>query len=341
MTAKYTLFLDESEDRKNNIFCIAGFIIKNDDLMNLDNKISTIKEILWDKSYIENNNPILHSTELNSVYKNKNNPKKYNYAKNSAHRKLIAEDPDTISSKYKQVYQELSILIKGMKITILSCIIDKNKFKDYYCIPPNEKLLDDWYEIAMQKILESFTHFLFTNKGIGSVIYEARDTVSMNQYSSLDNKMLNNYCKFKVNGKGSEYLSSRTIINHIRFFNIIAKKENNLGLQLADFIAFNYIKWFTSDENKRTEFMKKIHQATYNGSHKIPEKDLRENFGLRILPYDYSKIQTLKSELKKIKKSKKNLQNNYNKLDKKLTRIKIEKNVLNEKYIELLKKQEN
>ena len=31
MTAKYTLFLDESEDRKNNIFCIAGFIIKNDD----------------------------------------------------------------------------------------------------------------------------------------------------------------------------------------------------------------------------------------------------------------------------------------------------------------------
>lgn len=55
----------------------------------------------------------------------------------------------------------------------------------------SKKLLDDWYEIAMQKILESYTHFLCTQNAIGSVIYEARDN-----NASLDNKMHNNYCKF-------------------------------------------------------------------------------------------------------------------------------------------------
>lgn len=328
--SNFTLFLDESNDKKNNLLCIAGCIINNNDLKTLDEHIYNIKKHIWDEVYIKENTPILHASELSFVHKNRKNRNKFKHPKNNYH-PLASEDSEKINEIYNEVYKSLSVLIKELRITTICCIIDKNKLEEYYCIPSQKKLLDDWYEIAMQKILESYTHFLCTQKAIGSVIYEARDN-----NASLDNKMHNNYCKFKVNGKGAEYLSSKAIFDNIRFFNIISKKDDNPGLQLADFIAFNYLKWFILNEGSRTEFMKKIHKAAYNGSYDLSYKDFREYFGVRILPHSFFEVQDLRCNLSRTKKAYKNLKREKNKLNKKLEKIVAEKRELNNKYQDLL-----
>ena len=70
---EYTLFLDESYDDNTDLFCIAGCIIKNSDLNIVSNKIESIKQLIWTPTEISSLSPILHSTELNIAYKNRNN----------------------------------------------------------------------------------------------------------------------------------------------------------------------------------------------------------------------------------------------------------------------------
>lgn len=70
---EYTLFLDESYDDNTDLFCIAGCIIKNSDLNIVSNEIESIKQLIWTPTEISSLSPILHSTELNIAYKNRNN----------------------------------------------------------------------------------------------------------------------------------------------------------------------------------------------------------------------------------------------------------------------------
>lgn len=72
---EYTLFLDESYDDNTDLFCIAGCIIKNSDLNIVSNEIESIKQLIWTPTEISSLAPILHSTELNIAYKNRNNSK--------------------------------------------------------------------------------------------------------------------------------------------------------------------------------------------------------------------------------------------------------------------------
>lgn len=338
MIPEYTLFLDESYNDQTDLFCIAGCIIKNTNLSALDTAITEIKKLIWTQDELESLTPVLHSTELNIAYNNRNNPKISQYTK-AAYTVFNSKSNDEIKHIYQDVYAKFSTLVKNQDITTLCCIIDRKKFKSYYSLPSQPRLLDDWYDIAMQEILESYTHYLCKVNGVGSVIYEARSDSSANRSNSLDNKMFHNFCKVKVNGKGVAYLTNRTIYDRIRFLNIVTKKENHAGLQLADFIAFNYIKWFTRNENERTDFMKRIHLAAYNGNHDLSTEDLRECWGVRILPNDVLKVQNLQAELKALKKSYANLKTERNRLNRKLKTIIKEKRALQEKYDNLLAEQ--
>lgn len=332
---EYTLFLDESYDDNTSLFCIAGCIIKNDDIANISKKIETIKEIIWTPEEISSLMPILHSNELNIVYNNRRNPNLSMFTK-GAYTIFNTKTDKEIKACYEKVYKNFSLLLKEEDITTLCCIINRDKFLSYYALPNKSRLIDDWYDIAMQEILEAYTHFLCKVNGVGSIIYEARTNSSNTRSSSPDNKMFHNFCKVKVNGKGIAYLTNRTIYDHIRFFDIVTKKDNHAGLQLADFIAFNYIKWFIRNDNERTEFMKRIHQNAYNGNHNLNQEDLRACWGVRILPTDFTELHNSRAKLKTIKKAYENLKKERNRLNHKLDKIIKEKRVLQEKYDKLL-----
>ena len=85
--------------------------------------------------------------------------------------------------------------------------------------------------------------------------------------------------------------------------------------------------------------MKRIHLAAYNGNHDLSTEDLRECWGVRILPNDVLKVQNLQAELKTLKKSYANLKTEKNRLNKKLKTIIAEKRDLQKKYDNLLAEQ--
>ena len=335
MITEYTLFLDESYDDDTEVFCIAGCIVKNSDLKKLEDSIRNIKTLIWTEDEIETMCPVLHSTDLNYVYKNRKNDSIRTY-KLGAYNVLAQKDHLEIKGIYDKVYDKLSVLMKTQDIVTLCCIIDRKKFKTYYSVPTQPRLLDDWYDIAMQEIIESFTHYLCAVNGIGSVMYEARNNANANQSSSPDNKMFHNFCKIKVNGKGISYITNRTIYDRIRFLDIVTKKEDQVGLQLADFIAFNYIKWFQRQEKDRTDFMKKIHAASYNGNYALEDYDFRACWGTRILPNDVLRVKRLEDEIKTLKKAYDNLKRDRNKKNRQLEKVKMEKKKVQKEYDELV-----
>lgn len=340
MLPEYTLYLDESTNDKEKTFCIAGCIIKNSEIAKIDNEINNIKKIIWTDSEIETLSPVLHSTELNIIYNNRTNPRKATYT-SGAYTVFNAKTKEEIVQIYNNTYSKLSALIKNNGIVTLCCIIDKNLFEKYYTITSSKKLLDDCYDIAMQEIIECYTHYLASVGGVGSIVYEARSNEGENHTTSADNKMLHNFCKIKVNSKGISHISNRVVCDRIRFLNIVSKKENHAGLQIADFIAFNYLKWLSRKENDRTDFMKRIHQAAYNGTYSLEDTDLRSCWGVRIIPTNYLQINDLQRELKTLRKAYENLKNDRNNISKKLEKIKLEKKSIQEKYTALLTDKES
>lgn len=120
---EYTLFLDESYDDQTDLFCIAGCIIKNPDLQDLDIEIDNIKRVIWTPAELQSLSPILHSTELNIAYKNRNNPQISLFTK-GAYTVFNSKNSTDISTIYQNVYAKLSALIKNQGITTLCCIID-------------------------------------------------------------------------------------------------------------------------------------------------------------------------------------------------------------------------
>ena len=144
---EYTLFLDESYDDNTDLFCIAGCIIKNSDLNIVSNKIESIKQLIWTPTEISSLSPILHSTELNIAYKNRNNSQISRFT-NGAYTVFNTKTKEEITDCYQNVYKNFSLLMKNQEITTLCCIIDRKKFRSYYALPNEPRLIDDWYDIA-------------------------------------------------------------------------------------------------------------------------------------------------------------------------------------------------
>jgi len=331
MLDEYTLYLDESEDSGKKLFGISGVILKNESYKKLETSISEVKELIWDKDSIELENPVLHSTELNIINSNRKNPQKSRFT-SGVYKIFDTKTAEEISDIYNRIYSKITCIIKDQEITTVGCIIDKEKFKELYSINNQFNMIEDWYNIAMQEIIEMYSHFLCSVNGVGSIIYEARSRVCENMKTSADFKMYNNFCKIKVNSKGISHININTLDERLRNLNIVEKNKDNAGLQVADFVAFNFLKWNNiNNDNNKTDFMKRIHLAAYNGGVKLETKDIRDYWGIRVLPFDFTRINLLISEKNRMKLSYDNLKKEKNRILKKWEILKNEKDELNEK----------
>lgn len=174
-------------------------------------------------------------------------------------------------------------------------------------------LIDDQYSIALQKIIENFTHYLSVNDGYGDVIYESRNNTGENSAKSPDIKLINVYHKIQANNKGIVYTDSAAVQNRNRTIVTYSKNENIAGLQFADFVAYNIIKLERCKVKEQiTDFMKQIHKMAYNGGHSISEIDQRSFWGMRVLP-SYLRMEELLSENKTLRNSYANLKKARNK----------------------------
>lgn len=321
---EYTLFLDESTSEDKNFICVGGFAVKNDDIPLLREKMNKIRQVIWSNEYIEQNNPILHSTELNVLFKNRNNEYLSSYVKKDEYRIFVSKSSEEIKNIYDTIYHELCLILKTLDITIFSCVINKENYEYLY----NQKHTDDYYHICLETIVENYIHFLDDRNGVGSIIYEARNNPCRNDANSPDVKMYNNFCAIKLENKGIINLTQKSTLFRLRTFDYQRKAGENLCLAFADFVIYNISKMQHIEFRNRSEFMNKLYNNAYNGSNNIKEKDLRDYFGIRVLPIDVRLVRDLKVQNKTMKKRIKNQNNENHKLIKKNHKLLEEKNIL-------------
>lgn len=302
MKEEYVLYLDESEFSKSNTFCIAGIAVKKSQVDFLKNGIIEAKKILWSDEYIQEHNPVLHCTELQKIYTNRRQDSvpgvKEEYCE------LAQNSAEEIEKKYNQLYGRLAQIIKKSEATIFSCVVKVQQLRDLFYIDETHDgihLIDDKYNIALQKIIENYTHYLSVNDGYGDVVYESRNNTGENSAKSPDIKLINDYHKIQANSKGIVYTDSTAIQSRNRTIVAFSKTENLAGLEIADFVAYNILKFEKCTvENQITDFMKQLHRLSYNGGHTLEECDQRSFWGLRVLP-SYLQMENLIKENKKLK----------------------------------------
>lgn len=339
MKDEYVLYLDETELKKSNTFAIAGIAIKKDKIELLEQGLMEVKKVIWNESYIDSNNPVLHCTELETVFAHRN-PNNITTVREE-YQELKKSSAEEIEKVYYQVYGKMSQVLKKTGATVFSCIIKIKQLQDLFFLDEAHNglhLIDDKYNIALQKIIENFTHYLSVNDGVGDVIYESRNTIGENSAKSPDVKLINVYHKIQANNKGIVYTNSTAIQNRNRTIVTYSKNKNIAGLQFADFVVYNIVKFESLTVNEQvTDFMKQIHKLTYNGGHSISEKDQRSFWGMRVLP-SYLKMEQLLSENKSLRNSYNNLKKERNR-QKKLITEKEEQILQLEKQMQTLKEE--
>ncbi|HVI39036.1 MAG TPA: DUF3800 domain-containing protein [Anaerovoracaceae bacterium] len=79
----------------------------------------------------------------------------------------------------------------------------------------------------MQIIIENFVHFLIENDGKGIIFAESR-----REFENFE--LLNHY--YEVLTKGTLYFNRTALQKYLSIMHFPLKGENNIGLQIADFI---------------------------------------------------------------------------------------------------------
>lgn len=176
-------------------------------------------------------------------------------------------------SKRISLIMQLNNFIIKEKFKIIASFVSKDQLALNYGIFPSGKLERinkikpniscqttpkniNLYDIALKFILSEYYKYLTSKKKRGVIIAEARG-------EREDSDLLNSFYRFQKFGAGS--LSGKELRDKIVDLLIIRKKQNHLGLQLADLITYPLYDFFIPEHNirddhfiKKSSFEKKI-----------------------------------------------------------------------------------
>ena len=209
---KYYLFLDECGDQNLAnfdpsfpIFTLCGIIISDDDYKTMGNKIIEMKRKYWNDKKI-----ILHSRDIKKCEKGFE----------------ILFDLET----KKSFYEDINSIMKDTPYTIVSCSILKEPYIRKY------GRLGDVYGLSLSYIIERTVFFLdsLNNKDIELYIYAEK------RGKKEDNSLLGYYNE--VLDRGTYFVSSSRIKAYFKSFEFKDKRDNIIGLQIADLAAYPITK---------------------------------------------------------------------------------------------------
>ena len=240
--ANYFLFLDELKSNSQyKHFCIGGcFIEESYYREKIVKQVAALKNDIFGKTSV-----ILHENEIRAYRCKFNALKKDN-------------------EKEKKFWEMLGKIYTDNDIHTLCAGVHVDNLKKYY---PSKNEKDSEYYIALQIILENFVHFLIDAKGTGCVYFESRDIQS-------DFELYEHYNMIMENG--TLFLSSELMKKHLRCISFPLKRDNNLGLQLADFIPNPVARYFQDEQQRELNIFNEIKEKSYNGN-----IDRNDRFGLK------------------------------------------------------------
>lgn len=210
---EYLLFLDETDtNTKNRYFCLAGFIISRQDYENdLIPKINNIKENILQKPNI-----IFHYKDMKKQVKDFS----------------ILSDKDLRNNFWTTLCNEL----KTINITTVAAYIDAVEYRKNY----NKFTSLSEYNVLFNEIINSFVHFLISNKGIGTIMLESRNPAQNKSTQELYTNMTQ---------RGTNIYKANTIKRKISTLNFNIKRDNSIGLQIADMIPLVLVRNLNGQTN--------------------------------------------------------------------------------------------
>lgn len=231
---EYILFLDETLKTSNNpYFSLAGIIVKRKYYEDvIIPKVNNIK-----KKYFNGTDVIFHYSDMNN--------KKGVFS--------LFEDGKLRDDFWK----EYSNLISSLDFVSIGVYFDQSQMTKLY----KTKAIK-CYDIAFIEILRNYLHFLKNNNSIGSICLESR-TFPENAALQKD------YYSFIE--KGSCYFTSCDYANHFSTLGFIIKRDNCVGLQVADICPSALLR--AINESKDKYILGKIYRSKLY-MHDTPEVDV-------------------------------------------------------------------
>lgn len=203
---EYYLFLDEIKPNAfGTYFALGGYAISKDDYENiLIPKLQKIKE----------DNMPDPSLPLHL----------YDMRKNRKGFEFLSDNSIRVS-----LFESIKKLVRELDIKVFVSAIDTQKYDNMYF----HSHTNDIYEINLQIILENFVHYLLTVDGTGSFFIESRNPIE-NKYLQI--------CYYRLLTGGTLFIDAKTIMERLSILSFPLKSDNNLGVQLADFIPMSFVR---------------------------------------------------------------------------------------------------
>lgn len=244
----HTFFLDETGDHGLSfvdenfpLFLLAGCVIKNTDLAVLEAEIRAFKN-----EFFKSEDVILHSRDIRKC-----------------------EGPFQILFDLElkaRFYERLNTIIKSTPFTIIGAAVDKKKHIERY-----GKSARDPYALSLSFVLERLVFFLNKSNGGGSadIIIEKRglreDTQLLRQYNAIYDR-------------GTYFVSAPEMKNRVTDFSFKHKRENAIGLQLADLCAYPLARHVLNEKEPYAPF------EIISGKIYCNAKGETKGYGLKVFP---------------------------------------------------------
>lgn len=243
----YTLFIDECGDpnlekfdKTFPLFTLCGILVHENKLTWLENEINSLKCELWDNQEV-----IFHSREIRNCSRNFAN--------------LL--DIQTKNRFYTRINEILGA--ENIYVIVCCCIL-KEPFIERF------NTGEDVYGLSLKYLIErAIFHIDDCTYG------NAKLRIVVERRNPKQNKILLKY----YNGlrvKGTKWITAERLINRIKKFSFADKKDNVIGLQIADLIAYPISRQVLNPERPNPAFQiiaKNIY--TYKGA----------RLGFKIIPH--------------------------------------------------------
>lgn len=202
----YILFLDESSETKTNPYLLLGGII----ISRSNYKKYLIPSIQATKSILGNSNIVFHYTDI---------------LKKQKDFKILCSDAE-MNTKFWTSLRE------NIDETEFKVITAYTNVKEYFNEYP--EFSHDIYEILFSSVINSYIHFLIKNKARGSIVFESRE-------ETQNRKIQKHY--FNILQNDTNVYMPEAIDKYITTTSFTVKEENSIGLQIADIVAYNCVRY--------------------------------------------------------------------------------------------------
>jgi hypothetical protein len=168
--------------------------------------------------------------------------------------------------KKKLFWISMRNAFQSFEMNTIGACINCNQYKALY----RESYANNEYFIALQIILENFVHFLEHKDGKGMVYIESRNPTE-------DKRLASHYHTIVANG--TLFLNKYAFQRRLTTINFMIKQDNNVGLQIADFIPNPINREYTAScKQKKPTLFDLIYDKLYDG-----ECGKKNKFGLKII----------------------------------------------------------